>query len=944
VSDPHPAASNPDLHRSGTNSDLEATFDSAATPLDAPPSDLGSIGPYRLVRKLGEGGMGQVWLAEQSAPVKRQVALKIIKAGQYDSSALLRFNLERQTLAIMNHPAIAKVFDAGSSPTGQPYFVMEYVPGLPLTNYCDTKRLPARERLALLAKVCEGVQHAHQKAIIHRDLKPTNILVVEVDGKPQPRIIDFGIAKGISRQSEDETLVTRAGGTVGTPGYVSPEQADPGISDVDTRTDVYSLGVVLYELLTGVLPFDVKRWKTKPLHEVLRELHEDDPPNPSTRISRDPVSKTAAANRRTDPRQLASLLRGDLDWITLKAMEKDRARRYSSPSELSADIGRYLRNEPVTARPASATYRAKKYVQRHKFGVAAVSAMVLLLIAFGGMQTIELRRITRERDRANRERDRASRVTDFMTGMFKVSDPSEARGNSVTARAILDKASNEIKTGLTEDPQVKSELMFTMARTYANLGLYDQAHELSATALESRRNLLGAKDPKTLESMTQLAWILDRQGHDDEAEKLIRQTLDQARRVLGPEDPITLDAMDRLAVILENQGHWEEEEKLLRQLIEIRSRRFGPEDPRTLRSEVNLADALSLEGHMAEAEGMYRKTLEIEQRVFGREHPQTLATMHNLANRIQEQGRYAEAEALYRETLAIAQRVMGREHPETVSTMTTLADTLEYEGRYQEAEKLHRESLEIEMRTVGPEHPYTTRAMEGLANVLAAEGREAEAEKLERQVLEIRQRILGPEHTDTLVSKYNLVNVLVGEHRFPEAEKLIRETLAAQTHVLGPENGDTMASQSELANILNKEGRYREAEKTARQVLDVQARVLGAGHPDSLGTLQVLGIAMVHNQRYEEAKHLFADVIEKSGKGQESNVSLAWYKFACVAAAAHDPDEAVQHLREAVNDGYKDIDHIRADDDLKSLRGHPRFEAFLAEGRKLSDAASQQHN
>jgi eukaryotic-like serine/threonine-protein kinase len=944
VSDSHPTASNPGLHNSGTNSHPEETFDSAAAPVGVPPSDLGSIGPYRLVRKLGEGGMGQVWLAEQSAPVERQVALKIIKAGQYDSSALLRFNLERQTLAIMNHPAIAKVFDAGSSPTSQPYFVMEYVQGLPITNYCDTKRLPARERLALLVKVCEGVQHAHQKAIIHRDLKPTNILVVEVDGKPQPRIIDFGIAKAISGQTEDETLVTRAGGTVGTPGYVSPEQADPSISDVDTRTDVYSLGVVLYELLTGVLPFDVKHWKTKPLHEVLRELHEDDPPSPSTRISRDPVSKITAANRRTDPGQLASLLRGDLDWITLKAMEKDRSRRYSAPLELSADIGRYLRNEPVTARPASAGYRAKKYVQRHKFGVTAVSALLLLLIAFGVMQTIELRRITRERDRANRERDRASRVTDFMTGMFKVSDPSEARGNSVTARAILDKASNEIKTGLAKDPEVQSELMFTMARTYANLGLYAMAHGLSVTALENRRRLLGPEATKTLESMTQLGWILDREGHDDEAEKVIRQTIDQARRVLGPEDPVTLDAMDRLAVILENQGHWEEEEKLLRQLIEIRSRRFGTEDPRTLRSMVNLADAVSLEGRTAEAEGMYRKALAIEQRVFGPEHPQTLATMNNLANRIQEQGRYTEAEGLYRETLASAQRVLGREHPDTADTMTALANTLYYEGRFADAENLYREALQIVQRAVGPEHPSTTRAEEGLANVLDAEGHYVDAEQLDRQILEVRKRILGPEHTDTLLSKFNVANVLFDEGHLPEAEKMLRETHEAQIRVLGPENADTLASQSTLAKILLQEGRHQEAEKMAREVFEIQLRVLGPQHLDSLNTLQTLGIALVYNHRYAEAKQLFADVIGKISKAQESNISLAWYRFASVAAAANDPDEAVQHLREAVNHGYKDIDHIRADDDLKSLRGNPRFEAFLAEGRKLSDAASQQHN
>src|SRR6204780_4101501 len=397
----------------GTNPDSEATFDSAAAPVGLPPVDLGSIGPYRLIRKLGEGGMGQVWLAEQSAPVKRQVAQKILKALRYDTSALVRFDLERQALAIMDHPAIAKVFDAGSTAEGQPYFAMEYVPGLPITQYCDEKRLSASERLLIFTKVCEGVQHAHQKAIIHRDLKPTNILVAEVDGRPVPRIIDFGLAKAISQQPQGGTLVTRAGGLVGTPGYMSPEQMDPTVADVDTRADVYSLGVVLYELLTGVLALDAKQWESKPFHEVLRQVHEEEPTSPSTRLSSDPAAAAIAEKRSTDPRQLASMLRGDLDWITLKALERDRTRRYGTPAELAADLGRYLRNEPVVARPATLVYRTKKYVQRYKFGVAAATAAALLLVAFGVMQAIQLRRITRERDHADR-------VTKFMTGMFKV--------------------------------------------------------------------------------------------------------------------------------------------------------------------------------------------------------------------------------------------------------------------------------------------------------------------------------------------------------------------------------------------------------------------------------------------------------------------------------------------------------------------------------------------
>ena len=348
MSDPAPK---PTPHNTVAGPEPKGALDGDAAPAESPAPDPGAIGPYRLIRKLGEGGMGLVWLAEQSAPVKRQVALKIIKAGRYDKSALIRFDLERQALAMMDHPAIAKVFDAGSTAEGQPYFAMEYVVGVPITQYCDENRLSPSERLLIFTIVCEGVQHAHQKAIIHRDLKPTNILVAEVDGRPVPRIIDFGLAKAISQQPQGGTLVTRAGGLVGTPGYMSPEQMDPIVADVDTRADVYSLGVVLYELLTGVLALDAKQWESKPFHEVLRQAHEEEPTSPSTRLSNDPAAAAIAEKRSTDPRQLANMLRGDLDWITLKALERDRARRYSTPAELAADLGRYLRNEPVIARP-----------------------------------------------------------------------------------------------------------------------------------------------------------------------------------------------------------------------------------------------------------------------------------------------------------------------------------------------------------------------------------------------------------------------------------------------------------------------------------------------------------------------------------------------------------------------------------------------------------------
>jgi serine/threonine protein kinase len=723
------SASKSTPHNAGASPDAKPDLGTNAAPAEIPAPDLGSIGPYRLIRKLGEGGMGQVWLAEQSAPVKRQVALKIIRAVRYDKSSLIRFDLERQALALMDHPAIAKVFDAGSTAEGQPYFAMEYVPGLPITQYCDERRLSPSERLAIFTRVCEGVQHAHQKAIIHRDLKPTNILVVEVDGKPVPRIIDFGLAKAISQQPQGGTLVTRAGGLVGTPGYMSPEQMDPMAADVDTRADVYSLGVVLYELLTGVLALDAEQWESKPFHEVLRQVHEEEPTSPSTRLSNDPAAVAIAAKRSTDPRQLASMLRGDLDWITLKALERDRARRYGTPAELAADLGRYLRNEPVIARPASLAYRTKKYVQRHKFGVAAATAMALLLIAFAVMQTMQLRRITRERDRADR-------VTKFMTGMFKVSNPSEARGNAVTAREILDKSAKEIDTGLRKDPELQAQLMETMAQTYSGLGLYGRAQDLVEHARAIQSSLFGERNRETLASESYLAQLLRAQGHLPEAEKLLQNTMEIQRQVLGPNDPDTLASMDRLGYVYAN------------------------------------------EARHADAESLFRQTLDAERKVLGPDDPQTLSTLNQLAETLTPQGRYAEADQIYSELIAAQKRTLGPDHPATLLSMSHAAENLEEEGRFTEAEKLYSEVIAGQRRVLGPEHPQTLRAMTMLALTMAKEGHYSEADKLQGQVIEIKARVLGPTHTSTLQSMEMEALGLSREGHYADSEKMFRDVIA----------------------------------------------------------------------------------------------------------------------------------------------------------------------
>lgn len=781
----------------------------------------GQIGSYRLLQVLGEGGMGEVWLAEQIKPIHRTVALKLIKMGMDTKAVVARFESERQALALMDHPNIARVFDAGATPEGRPYFVMEYVPGQPITEYCDKHRLTIAERLELFIQVCEGVQHAHQKAIIHRDLKPSNVLVVEQDNKAVPKIIDFGLAKATAQPLTDKTMFTELGVMLGTPEYMSPEQADQTEQNIDTRTDVYSLGIILYQLLVGMLPFEGQAARAGTLEAILRMIREQEPPKPSTKIrSLGDTSNALAEKRQEEPRLFARHLQGELDWITMKALEKDRARRYASPADLGADIRRHLNDEPVLAGPPTAMYRASKFVRRHRFGVISAATVLLLLIAFAAAMAVQARRIAKERDRANRQAEAAQRVADFMKNMFKVSSPSAARGNTVTAREILDRGSNEIDEGLTKDREVQAQLMQVMGDVYGNLGLYPRAEALLRHALEIRQRDLGSESADTLRTMDSLAWTLEEEGHYPEAEKLQRQTIDGERRVLGPEHPDTLRSMNSLALTLEREKHFAEAEKLQRQTIEGEKRTLGPENADTLASTNTLSGILVSEARYAEAEKLDRETLEIQRRVLGPDHPNAVGTMQNLALALGFETHYAEAEQMDREILDIRRRVLGPEHPATLATMHNLANVLSSEGRYVDAERLDRETLAIRSRILGPEHPDTLQSMVGLSADLTSQGHFAEAEKLDRKALDVQTRTLGPESAAALSTMGNVADDLIKEHKDVEAEKMLHQVLDLQIRVLGPDSEDAAASKYNLASIALHRGHRDEAFLLLRDSVD----------------------------------------------------------------------------------------------------------------------------
>jgi serine/threonine protein kinase/tetratricopeptide (TPR) repeat protein len=696
------------------------------------------IGPYKLLQQIGEGGMGTVWMAEQTQPVKRKVALKVIKPGMDSKQVLARFEAERQALALMDHPNIAKVLDAGTTESGRPYFVMELVKGVPLTKYCDEHRLTPNERLELFIPVCQAVQHAHHKGIIHRDMKPSNVLVCVYDGKPMPKVIDFGVAKATGRNLTERTLYTEFGVIVGTFEYMSPEQAVLDQLDVDTRSDIYSLGVLLYELLTGTTPLERKRLKQVAILELLRLVREEEPPRPSTRLSTAEALPSIAANRGTEPKKLRGLMRGELDWIVLKALEKDRNRRYETANGFAMDVQRYLADEPVLACPPSVGYRFHKFVRRNKGPVLAAGLVVLALV--GGIigTALGLIEARRQRDTAQaatvaviqaketaelREAETRAVLEFFESKIIAAARPEGQAGGlglgwDVTLRKALEAALPFVNRTFPEQPLVEARLRLTLGTTFANLGEAKIAHEQLERAHELFLKYRGPEHPDTLKSMNNLALVYSGLGRHAEALKLQEETLALMKAKLGPDHPVTLGSMNNLALSYATLGRQ--------------------------------ADALKLQ----------EETLALKKAKLGPDHPATLASMNNLAGTYSALGRHDEALKLCQETVARAKARLGPNHRITFESMDTLASIYNAAGRPVEAVKLYEETVALKKANPGPKHPGTLASMYDLASVYAALGRDAESAKLHEEVLAKRQAKLGADHPETIASVIKLASLL----------------------------------------------------------------------------------------------------------------------------------------------------------------------------------------
>jgi len=771
------------------------------------------IGDFRIVRKIGSGGMGIVYEAEQQNP-QRPVALKVIAGGQFVDELRIRlFQREAQALARLKHPSIAAIYESGHTPQGEHFFAMELIRGCTLGEYLNARevrggltRSELRFRLRLFRRICDGVAYAHQRGVVHRDLKPTNIQIPRESsasstphGEPIPdaKILDFGLARITDADVAAATMVTEAGSIQGTLAYMSPEQVRGNPDEVDLRTDIYSLGVMLYEMVTGELPYQVTN---KPLPEISRIICEQEPAS---------VIRKWKGPHRPDR---------DLETIILKALEKPTSRRYQSVTALAEDIDRYLAQEPILARPSSSIYQLRKMVQRHRVAVGSGAIIALLVVAGVIALSIQARAIAMERDRANQQAQTALAATEFLVGLFEISDPEETRGETITAREVLDRGADRITDELKDEPGVRAMLSNVIGRVYLNLGLYDAAGSMFSEAFRLQSELSGELVSSTAESINNIGVVNLRKGNYEQAEEQLRTALAMRREICGESSSEVAEGLNNLGTLLAIRGKIDEAEPMLREALSVRRALIGGDDANTATMINNLAYFLEKDDRYDETDRLNREALAIRRQALGDNHPAVAQSLNNMGMVYFRRGDVERAEPLIREALDLNRRIFGERHPEVSASLSNLGQVLKQQGDFKQAEIVFREVLGMDRELLGDDHPTVGESACKLAEVVCGEGNFAEAEELFEHALAIDRATFGEDSWRAAITTSRLGECRIRQGLFSESEALLLSSHTVLSSAYDDHNPRTVAVTRRLVDLYEAWDRPDQAETWRRRL------------------------------------------------------------------------------------------------------------------------------
>ncbi len=793
--------------------------------------------------------MGTVYLAERiDGQFEHHVALKLIKRGMDSDFVLQRFLQERQILARLQHPGIARLLDGNVTEEGRPYFVMEHIDGEPITHYCQTHQLDLPARLRLFLQGCEAVAYAHRNLVVHRDLKPSNILV---KANERVKLLDFGIAKLLDDDpaiEPDRPSLTRTGQLIMTPEYAAPEQVRGGT--ITTATDIYALGVLLYELLAGVRPYQFERLTPT---EIERIVCEQDPPKPSTAIRRSPASTTANDAPLYDADTLSKQLRGDLDTIVMMALRKEPERRYPSVEQLAEDLRRYLDGLPVTAREATVGYRARKFFQRHRLGVVAGALVALALVTGLTLALWQARVAADERDRARLEAAKAEEVKTYLIDLFEVSNPNESQGETISARELLDRGAEQLESKLAGQPEIQADMMDVIAEVYRKLGLFDEGRPLAEQALALRRDLFGPEHRDVAASLLRLGDLAREQNQLDDAERLHREALAMRRKLLGSMHVDVANTLNNLGHTLSDKDDFDEAEQAYREAIAIYEE--TPEvDPLKYATSVhNLALLLHDRGDYQAALPLAQQALRIQREAFGNRHTGVANTLHAVALITKNLGDTDTAETYYREALELKEQLLGPEHPETVLTLNNLALLLRQQGDLEEAEPLYRKSLTVYRSVYGNQHRRVGLVANNLGQLLLARGDVDDAEAHLNEALEIFRAGLDPGHNYMGAALTNMGRVHQHRQDWAKALATFEEAQAILDNTLKADHPGRTGPLTGRGRALIALGQTHAAEPLLREALEIRTQHFAEDHIALAESRGVLGLCLLAQGAREAA-------------------------------------------------------------------------------------------